>query len=70
MTGAIVYLAIVLCNDARAERALSFGLGTGCMAAAVLLRKRQLRFHIELNKGGKRTFTTFQAKTQYFRSRF
>ena len=26
--------------------------------------------HIELNKGGKRTFANFQAKTQYFRSRF
>ena len=38
MTGAIVYLAIVLCNDARAERALIFGIGAGCMAAAVLLR--------------------------------
>ena len=34
----IVYLAIVLYNDARAERALIFGLGAGCMAAAVLLR--------------------------------
>ena len=26
--------------------------------------------HIELNKGGKRTFANFQAKTLYFRSRF
>ena len=34
----IVYLAIVLYNDARAERALIFGLGAGCMAAAALLR--------------------------------
>ena len=28
------------------------------------------QLHIELNKGGKRTFANFQAKTQYFRSRF
>ena len=34
----IVYLAIVLYKDACAECALIFGLGTGCMAAAVLLR--------------------------------
>ena len=30
----------------------------------------EVGFHIELNKGGKRTFANFQAKTQYFRSRF
>ena len=40
----IVYLAIMLYNDARVERTLSFWLGTGCMAAAVLLRNRRLRF--------------------------
>ena len=34
----IVYLAIMLYNDARVERTLSFWLGTGCMAGAVLLR--------------------------------
>ena len=28
------------------------------------------KLHIELNKGGKRTFANFQAKTQYFGSRF
>ena len=30
----------------------------------------RVQLHIELNKGGKRTFANFQAKTQYFRSRF
>ena len=38
----IEYLAIVLFNDARPERALSFGLGAGCMAVAVLLRNHHL----------------------------
>ena len=37
----IVYLAIVLYNDARAECALIFGLDAGCMAAAALLRYRR-----------------------------
>ena len=38
----IVYLAIVLHNDAHAERDLSFRLGAGCMAAAVILRNYHL----------------------------
>ena len=33
-------------------------------------KKAVLKMHIELNKGGKRTFANFQAKTQHFRSRF
>ena len=45
----IVYLVIVLYNDARAERALIFGLGTGCMAAAVLLRNHRLRSTTKLS---------------------
>ena len=45
----LVYLAIVLYNDARAERALIFGLGAGCMAAAALLRYRQSRLAAKLS---------------------
>ena len=49
MADPVVYLAIVLYNDARAERALIFGLGAGCMAAAVLLRNRRSRFATKLS---------------------
>ena len=35
-------LEIVLYNDVRAECALSFGFGAGCMAAEVLLRNHHL----------------------------